>query len=245
MYESSMKEVFREEIPDQKFTAADQESSSHERLVTAFKDLIRQQQEIYAAIRPPEDRNELPPEVIIRKQLDLYSDTPMGADGTFNTLGVAWDALTYDRYETDSRLASGAGSSLQAYYYATREPFVKLSNPQQVKTFDALAEAAGIPHQRGQTEIVIPERLRNDNHYQISKEEAKLAVSEFSQKVRTLREKNGLSLRQLSQRSGVSFNTIADIERGQTTGFDKILQLSIALNINIADFVDPRKDRKP
>jgi hypothetical protein len=35
---------------------------------------------------------------------------------------------------------------------------------------DAMAEAAGIPRQRGLTEITIPEKLRNYNHYMMSTE---------------------------------------------------------------------------
>jgi len=58
-----------------------------------------------------------------------------------------------------------AGSLLQAYYGETKEPAIKLTNPKQVLLLDAMAEAAGIPHQRGQTEITIPEKLRNYNKY--------------------------------------------------------------------------------
>jgi hypothetical protein len=41
-----------------------------------------------------------------------------------------------------------------------RPELIKL-DPQQVKILDALADAAGIPHQRGQTEITIPEHSRH------------------------------------------------------------------------------------
>ena len=91
------------------------------------------------------------------------------------TVRSAWDALSYDRYEPGSREEGLAGSVLQAYSGATREPSIKLTHPMQVKVLDALTEAAGVPHQRGKTEIEIPEKLRNYNQYLMSPEyQAKL-----------------------------------------------------------------------
>ena len=63
-----------------------------------------------------------------------------------------------------------AGSILQAYYGDTKEPTIRLTNPKQVQLLDAMAEAAGVPHQRGQTEIAIPDKLRNYNQYLMSSE---------------------------------------------------------------------------
>jgi hypothetical protein len=54
---------------------------------------------------------------------------------------------------------------LQAYASATGEPKIKLTHPTEVRVLDAPTEAAGVPHQRGQTEIEIPEKLRNYNRY--------------------------------------------------------------------------------
>src|SRR5215510_13562182 len=82
----------------------------------------------------------------------------------------AWDALAYDRYEPGSREEGLAGSVLQAYSGATREPTIKLTHPMQVRVLDAFAEAAGVPHERGQAEIEIPEKLRNYNRYLMSAE---------------------------------------------------------------------------
>jgi hypothetical protein len=49
----------------------------------------------------------------------------------------------------------------------------------QVRVLDALVEAANVPHQRGQTEIEIPEKLRNYNRYLMSPEyQAKLAETQ-------------------------------------------------------------------
>jgi len=40
----------------------------------------------------------------------------------------------------------------------------------QVRVLDALTEAAGVPHQRGKSEVEIPEKLRNYNQYLMSPE---------------------------------------------------------------------------
>ena len=74
------------------------------------------------------------------------------------------------KYETGSKEEGLAGSILQSYYSAGKEPTIRLTNPKQVQLLDAMAEAAGVPHQRGQTEITIPEKLRNYNQYLISPE---------------------------------------------------------------------------
>jgi hypothetical protein len=39
-----------------------------------------------------------------------------------------------------------------------------------VRALDAMTEAVGIPHQRGKTDIEIPEKLRNYNKYLLSDE---------------------------------------------------------------------------
>lgn len=87
----------------------------------------------------------------------------------FKPIESAWDALASEQYKTDygEELPEKyfAGYSFSVTYQravALGEPrpeIIKL-DPQQVKILDALAEAADIPHQRGQTEIEIPERYR-------------------------------------------------------------------------------------
>ena len=68
---------------------------------------------------------------------------------------------------------------LQAYSRATGEPKIKLTHPMQVRVLDALTEAAGVPHQRGQTDVEIPEKLRNYNQYLMSPEyQAKFAEAQ-------------------------------------------------------------------
>ena len=159
------------ETPRQEQLVADESGISHERLVKSFQTLIREQQELYTSIRSPEEREVLPPEAIVRKQLDWNSDTPNKEKGEMLfTLRTAWDALAYDRYEIGSKEEGLAGSTLQAYYGATHEPTIKLIDPRQVRLLDALTEAAGVPHQRGQTEVQIPEKLRNYNKYVMSNE---------------------------------------------------------------------------
>jgi hypothetical protein len=159
------------ETPPQEQLVADELGISHERLVKSFQALIREQQQLYTSIRSPEEREVLPPEAIVRKQLDWYSDTPNKEKGeSFFTLRSAWDALAYDRYEIGSKEEGLAGSVLQAYYSATHEPTIKLSDSRQVRLLDALTEAAGIPHQRGKAEVQIPEKLRNYNKHVMSNE---------------------------------------------------------------------------
>jgi hypothetical protein len=159
------------EISPREQFIADESGLSHEQLVQSFQTLIREQQQLYSSIRTPGEREVLPPEVIVRKQLDWYADTPDKEKGeTFFTLRSAWDALAYDRYEIGSKEEGLAGSVLQATYAATHEPTIKLFDPRQVRLLDSLTEAAGIPHQRGQAEIEIPEKLRNYNKYVMSNE---------------------------------------------------------------------------
>ncbi len=151
-------------LPDQ------EQGLSHEQLVTSISGLIREHQQVYDTLRSPREREVLPPETIIRNVLEWYSSSSMEQDDTYFTLLSAWDALAYDKYETGSKEEGLAGSLLQAYYGATKEPSIKLTNPKQVLLLDAMAEAAGLPHQRGQTEITIPEKLRNYNKYLMSAE---------------------------------------------------------------------------
>jgi hypothetical protein len=142
---------------------------SHEQLVQSFRKLIKQQAEAYAEFRSPQERDVLPAEAIVRNQLDWYSAPETGGEEAF-ILRTAWDALAYDRYEVGSKEEHLAGVSLQMYYKATREPTIKLTDPGQVRALDALAEAVGIPHQRGQTDIEIPENARQYHKYRMSEE---------------------------------------------------------------------------
>ena len=155
---------YQSQLPDQ------EQGLSHEQLVTSIKGLIREHQNVYDTLRSPQERAVLPPETVIRNVLEWYASSSTEQDDTFFTLKSAWDALAYDKYETGSREEGLAGSLLQSYYGETKEPSIKLTNPKQVLLFGAMAEAAGLPHQRGQTEITIPEKLRHYNQYLMSSE---------------------------------------------------------------------------
>jgi hypothetical protein len=147
----------------------------HERLVQTFRGLIRDNQAIYQQLHSihehPHESDVISPETAVRGVLDWYAGSANKelSEHMF-TVRSAWDALSYDRYEPGSREEGLAGSVLQAYYGATREPTIKLTHPMQVRVLDALTEAAGVSHQRGQTEIVIPEKVRNYNQYLMSPE---------------------------------------------------------------------------
>jgi hypothetical protein len=147
----------------------------HEKLVESFRGLIKEQQEVHAGLRSfgeyAHEPEVLSPERAVRGMLDWYAGSANKEMGEHMfTVRSAWDALSYDRYEPGSREEGLAGSVLQAYYSATREPSIKLTHPMQVRVLDALAEAAGVSHQRGQTEVEIPEKVRNYNQYLMSPE---------------------------------------------------------------------------
>lgn len=99
----------------------------------------------------------------------------------FSQLRAAWDVLAYDRYEPGSIVESEAGSDLQIDYLMTHENVIKLSRL-QVRVIDALAEAVGIPHERGQAEIEIPQKLRDYNKYRQSKEYRELVAKAQSKR---------------------------------------------------------------
>jgi hypothetical protein len=151
-------------LPDQ------EQGLSHEQLVTSISGLIRENQQVYAMLRSPREREVVPPETVIRNVLEWYASSSMEQDDTYFTLLSAWDALAYEKYEPGTKEEGLAGSLLQSYYGETKEPSIKLTNPKQVLLFGAMAEAAGLPHQRGQTEITIPEKLRHYNQYLMSSE---------------------------------------------------------------------------
>ena len=142
---------------------------SHEQLVQSFRDLIKRQAQDYADKRSQQEREILPAEAIVRNVLHWYAAPNTGGEA-MDILRFAWDALAYDRYEVGSKEEHLAGSSLRAYYNATHELTIKLTDPGQVRTLDALTEAVGIPHQRGQTEVEIPEKARHYNKYRLSEE---------------------------------------------------------------------------
>jgi hypothetical protein len=144
---------------------------SYEELVRGFRDYLhRREQEWMASAQPPE-RGFYLPEELIRDELTRQATRRLDDDWrrTFITLTSAWDALAYERYEPGSSYECAAGFGLEAVM-GGEETTVKLSDPVQVRIIDALTEIAGIPHQRGQTDIEVPEKLRHYHEYYLSQE---------------------------------------------------------------------------
>jgi hypothetical protein len=83
----------------------------------------------------------------------------------FYTLGIAWDALAFDRYEFGSNTHFEAGGDVSNYSGEVEKPVVNL-NPVQTRLIGALAEVAGIPYKREQNQIPIPEKLQGGNYSQ-------------------------------------------------------------------------------
>jgi hypothetical protein len=88
----------------------------------------------------------------------------------FQQIQLAWDALAFDRYEPGSSTEITVGAQLWHYYRTTRETTIKLTNPVQVRMLDAMTEAVGLPHTKGQADIAIPEKLRDVVGYHRSPE---------------------------------------------------------------------------
>jgi hypothetical protein len=69
-----------------------------------------------------------------------------------------------------------AGVSLWDYHRQSHKPSIKLTHPTQVQIIDALTEAVGIPHEKGKSEIPIPEKLRDYIGWSMSKEYRELVA---------------------------------------------------------------------
>ncbi len=78
----------------------------------------------------------------------------------FYELKIAWDILAYEHFESHSPAQMLAVYEVEEFYKYNPEPTLKLSDP-QIRVIDALTEACGIPHKRGQAEIEIPEKFRD------------------------------------------------------------------------------------
>jgi hypothetical protein len=160
----------------------------HEELVKGFRDYIAYQQGRYLRVLG----ERVSPERTISNELYLYEALPVlihayGEDkeekkkndkqemAFWTPISVAWDVLTYDRYEPGSSPEQDTGMSVSYRYNRSREPVIKLSDP-QVRMLDALAEAVGMPHQKGQTEIEIPEKLRDYENWVMSEEYEELVA---------------------------------------------------------------------
>ena len=150
---------------------------THEELVQAFRQLIDTQ--IQEDLRFKGERHSLrtSPALIIRNALRVQEQF-LGQSGYgvhergwfYSKIATAWNVIAYDHYRTrdgveDAWEQHWAADHLSVAYQRAKamgEPraaILKLA-PRQVQILDALAEAAAIPHQRGQREIEIPERHR-------------------------------------------------------------------------------------
>ena len=131
----------------------------HEELVGAFSSYIKGMEQ--------RTKGHWTPEHIVHTKLNEEARSHMfssneRARGFFDIVAIAFDALAYDRYEPGSETEKSVGVSLNAYtmYESTT---VRLTDPLQIKIIDALSDAVGIPHKRGQEEFEIPEQLRGRN----------------------------------------------------------------------------------
>jgi hypothetical protein len=158
---------------------------THEELVQGFRHLI--DTSIQEDLRLKGERHSLRtyPALIIRNALGVQEQSIRQPGYLTNQLAQerglfyfkirhAWDVIAFDHYRMrdgveDAFEKQRAADSLSAAYQIgamgeTRPEIIKL-DPLQVQILDALAEAADIPHQRGQSEIEIPEKLRDFRTY--------------------------------------------------------------------------------
>jgi hypothetical protein len=154
---------------------------SHEQLVKAAQGYIQQRQHLYAELGLPDQKEASSPVAIIRSGIEQESQSWHSDDEKvdkekrrfFYQLGYAWDALAYDCYEPGSSADHMAVPNLSSYYQhsrATGEKSTIKLDPVQVQIIDALTEAVGIPHKKGQAEIEIPEKLRSETKWLLSEE---------------------------------------------------------------------------
>src|SRR4029453_1262070 len=148
----------------------------HEQLVGAFRGLIQQERQAEANTYAPR-----PPAIIIGGELwnqVLHHASPDPLDkqraAFYRQIHTAWEIIANEQYEV---LGRGERSALYPVYEARERlfntykrakerheprPEIITLDPQQVRILDALAEAADVPHQRGQAELEIPQYIRED-----------------------------------------------------------------------------------
>jgi hypothetical protein len=168
------------------------EGLSHKQLVTEFRAYITHVQALdqeYQGHLPPEQRSILSPEAAIRRKLDWEASSPEpGKWEYYEPLRNAWDVLTYERYPVGSDYERLAGNSVFGHYQsrlsekAPNPEVIRLTNPVQVRMINALTEAADIPHEPGQTEVVIPEKLRHFTKWSMSDEYLNKVKAEAARK---------------------------------------------------------------
>jgi hypothetical protein len=138
-----------------------EQERSHAELVVAFRLTIRHRQ-----MELGEHAKSHPPATIIRELILNHASETLRQTGdkqrakAYSTMLDAWNVIAYEHYGKWSIAQASAYSELNDHYHRTGQPVITLSEP-QMRLLDALAEAADIPHRKGQTEITIPESLRN------------------------------------------------------------------------------------
>lgn len=136
---------------------------SHEHLVKEFRSYIQDQQQLR--------RYGAEPTGIIHEKLTwlwgLGSAKGGGNKqevGFWSPIQYAWGVVAYEYFKTDVIAQNEAVFGLSGYYQRTHESVIRLNDP-QMQILDALTEAVGMPHHKGQVEIVIPENLRDYNKW--------------------------------------------------------------------------------
>jgi hypothetical protein len=158
---------------------------THEELVQGFRHLI--DTTIQERLRGKDwyDTKKIYPAGIIRDELvhqSLFAvgnpDNKLLVDRSrfYSKIKDAWDVIAFDHYRERDGVVSyfvrdEAFHYLSLTYQIAKDkeeprPEIITLDPLQAKILDALAEAAGVPHQQGQTEIEIPEHLRGHREYQ-------------------------------------------------------------------------------
>jgi hypothetical protein len=133
----------------------------HEELVKAFQNHVQEMEQ--------GSRGDFVPAEFIKAMIVSQGDLRNREEDFYMQLSSAWDVVAYDFYEPGSFFEHHAGKTLSDYYKYSNVEAIKLSDP-QVRILDALTEAVGIPHEQGQPEIEIPEKLRNYHKWVRSKE---------------------------------------------------------------------------
>jgi hypothetical protein len=146
----------------------------HEDLVRAFRGLIWKERQRYVSIGGARLADRFPPATIIRSALNeqegRYVNPTTEKGKFFHEIKQAWDAIAWQHYQWTPDHPSA--EQINARWYLSHRHFVAKRrqdphpelirlDPLQVRIVDALAEAADVPHQRGQTEIEIPDHLRH------------------------------------------------------------------------------------
>ena len=139
----------------------------HAELVSAFRGLIHKEHQALG------DRARFfPPTKIIRNafseqvQYILSDDKKEKQRGAyFAQILDAWDVIAYEHYDEELSEKHHAGLNLDTKYHRAKArntphpEIITLEDSLQVRIIDAAVEAAGIPHQRGQTAFAIPQKL--------------------------------------------------------------------------------------